>query len=120
MMLLTVIWPTNSPSYSTANGSCRPARAPLSIARTIAPKVRGRVSAPGGVVASQRESQPMLRCRTRRQSLRSPTAKGRRRNGPWLSTAGQPVLIGPIPRSVVAPDDLLHGVPQDRYDDLET
>ena len=41
--------------------------------------IRGRVSAPGGVVASQRVSQARLRCRTLRHSRRSLTASGRRR-----------------------------------------
>ena len=63
-MLLTVSWPANRPSTSTANGQrrARP-RLPVAAAATSCGSVVGRASPPGGTVASHGTSQAALRCR---------------------------------------------------------
>ena len=117
-MLVTVTWPANAPSTVTANGSARCSRACLRRSRTRLRKVRGAV-----VVPRRDRRLPRLQPRgvasaylgpgagvARRTSGRSPTR-------PSVSTTCQGSAgCG----SVVAPDDLLDRVHQQRAQHRET
>src|SRR3954453_10270857 len=107
-MLLTVTWPANRPSTSTANGNVAPCRACFDSLRTSCLKLVGRASPPGGTVASHGTSHAALRCRARRQASWSLVARGRGVTPRATSRTGQ---------SVVTADHLLGGVHQDRLQD---
>src|SRR3954471_13087095 len=106
-MLLTVTWPANRPSTSTANGKVWPWRACRDSRRTSCLKLVGRASPPGGTVASHGTSQAALRCRARRQASWSEVASGRSVTSWSTSRPGH---------SVVTAGHLLHRVQQHRLE----
>ena len=88
----------------------RPARASRSRRRTSARNVAGRSAPPGGTVASHGRSQSALARRAACQAWASPCVE--RPDGDLTVGAGWPAT--PAPGSMVAPDDLLDGVLEDR------
>src|SRR4051812_26996055 len=91
-MLLTVTWPANRPSTSTAKGNVSPCRACLDNRRTSCLKLVGRASPPGGTVASQGTSQAAFRCRARRHASWSAVDSGRSVTSRSTSRTGQSVV----------------------------
>ena len=120
-MLLTVTWPANLSSTSIANGIVAPAFADRSSRRTSERNVAGRSAPPGGTVASHGRSHSAFALRAALQARASPWAIGRTVTSPCRRTAGQPgAALMVVPTVLmVAPDDLLDGVLEDRREHLE-